>query len=668
MRSLKKRKNKREDELVSLIDSDVVEEVPPGTYVDQKKHSTMGTAVFLFAITKDKKKVVVRLPSKIEEGWERAEVLYFFSKRGSEIFYDTLAHLIEASIKKLFPKAKLAGYNIRDGEVRVDFYLDGSEFSRENAERVVEFAKKLADEAEIKVIDGNPEDELKKRGEDLLAYLSKSMGSPKLIAVNDVVTLCDSELHPKRLGKIDEMYISNLSVSHWQGREDSLLLNSIHVSAFPTSFDRKIFEDRREEAEKRDHVKLGKEMDLFLTSPLVGAGLILWAPNGAAMRRALDEYIVKLHQRRGYQLVSTPHIATTDLFQISGHLAHYKKNMFLFNLDEKENALKPMNCPFHILILKRKKWSYRELPVRYFEMGNVYRYERAGTLHGLTRVRGFVIDDAHIFAREDQIEEEISRILSLIEEIYSAMGLKNYSFNLSLRDPSDKEGYMGSDEIWEHAESSLERALRNMGVSYTKSIGDAAFYGPKIDVIFRDSLGREWQAATIQLDFNLPERFDLTYTDKNNIPRRMVIIHRAILGSLERFIGIMLEQYAGRVPLWLAPIQVSVLPVEEGDEKQVERARQIYEKLMSIGIRATLLTEGRLNPRLREARMLRIPVIAVVGEKEVKSGSISARYITYSEDKNGRYVPKEDEFNFSNDEELIEWIKANISKQTNGVL
>jgi len=386
------------------------------------------------------------------------------------------------------------------------------------------------------------------------------------------------------------------------------------------------------------------------------------------MRRALEEYIVKLHQRRGYQLVATPHIASTDLFQISGHLSHYRQNMFLFTLDDKEHAIKPMNCPFHILILKRKKWSYKELPVRYFEMGNVYRYERAGTLHGLTRVRGFVIDDAHIFAREDQIEQEISQVLSLIREIYEAMGLKDYRFTLSLRDPSDRKSYMGSDEIWEHAESSLENALKKLGLSYTKSIGDAAFYGPKIDVIFRDSLGREWQAATIQLDFNLPVRFDLTYTDRDNSEKRMVIIHRAVLGSMERFIGLLLEQYAGRVPFWLSPIQVAVLPVEESDERQSNRAREIYEKLVSTGIRAVLLSDGRLNPRLREARTMRVPLIAFVGEKEIKSGGISAKFITYGEDEKRRFYPKEESISFENDEELLKWVKETISKQTNGIL
>lgn len=654
--------------MVSLVDDAETKEVAPGFVVNLKYNESLGSSVFLLVITSDKKRKVVRIPATVERDWEKAEVLYFFMKKGNEIFLDAVAHVIEASIKSLFPSAKLAGYSLRDSEVRVDFQLEGKEFSREDAERVIALAKEIAKKGKIEIIEGNVEEELRNRGEDLLASLSKTMSSPKLISVGGIISLCDSDLHPEILGEVEEMWVTNLSVSHWQGREDSLLLNSIHVTAFPTKHDRKIFDEKREEAEKRDHVKLGKEMDIFLTSPLTGAGLILWAPNGAAMRRALDEYIVRLHQRRGYQLVATPHIATTDLFKISGHLSHYRQNMFLFTLDEKEHAIKPMNCPFHILILKRKKWSYKELPVRYFEMGNVYRYERAGTLHGLTRVRGFVIDDAHIFVREDQIEQEISQILSLIREIYTAMGLKEYRFTLSLRDPSDKKSYMGSDEIWEHAESSLKKALRNMGLSYTKSIGDAAFYGPKIDVIFRDSLGREWQAATIQLDFNLPERFDLTYVDKDNTEKRMVIIHRAVLGSMERFIGLLLEQYAGRVPFWLAPIQVAVLPVEESSEEQIKRAKEIYENLIAEGVRASIFTEGRLNPRLREVRMLRIPLVAVIGEKELKSGAITAKYITYSEDDKHRYSPKEESLEFDSYEKMLEWIKTTISKQTNGIL
>ncbi|MEM0112388.1 MAG: threonine--tRNA ligase [Fervidicoccaceae archaeon] len=657
--------------MVSLIDSSEAKEVSPGYIVERKFDDSLGTSIFLLVLTKAKKKEIVGIPAKVEEDWEKAEVLYFFSKKGYEIFMDSIAHLIEASIKRLFPSAKLAGYYVREGEVRVDFYMEGGKISRVDAERIVDLARNIAEKAEIVTVNtssSEAEEELKKSGEDFLASLVRRMGSPKIIVVDGIKTVCDSDLHPKMLGKIEEISLTNISTSHWMGREDSVLLNSIHVAAFPSSRDKAIFEERREEAEKRDHVRLGKEMDIFMTSPLVGAGLILWLPNGAAMRRALDEYIVKLHQKKGYQLVATPHVATTDLFQISGHLSYYRQNMFLFNLDEKEHALKPMNCPFHILILKRKKWSYKDLPIRYFEMGNVYRYERAGTLHGLTRVRGFVIDDAHIFVREDQIEQEISQILSLIREIYSAMGLRDYKFILSLRDPSDKKSYMGSDEIWDHAESSLERAMKEMGLSFTKSIGDAAFYGPKIDVIFTDSLGREWQAATIQLDFNLPERFDLSYVDKDNSLKRMVIIHRAILGSLERFIGIMLEQYAGRVPLWLAPVQVAVLPVEESNSEQVRRAEDIYKFLISSSVRSVLLTEGRLNPRLRDARAMRVPLIAIVGEREMKSGGISAKYITYSEDERRRFVPKEEEIEFSSEKSLLEWIKETISKQTNGVL
>ncbi|HEU97640.1 MAG TPA: threonine--tRNA ligase [Fervidicoccus fontis] len=664
----KRRKSSRGSVLVSLVDGSETKEVSPGFKVDLKLDNNLGSSVFLLVITGEKKRKVVRIPARISGEWEKAEILYFFTKKGSEIFLDTVAHVIEVAIKRLFSSAKLAGFSLKDGEVRVDFYLEDKDFSREDAEKVVSIAKEIAKKERIEVIEANAEEELRKRGEDLLASLSKTMSSPKLLSIGGILTICDSDLHPEVLGEIEEMRLANLSVSHWQGREDSLLLNSIHVAAFPTKHDKKIFDERREEAEKRDHVKLGKEMDIFLTSSLTGAGLILWAPNGAAMRRALDEYIVKLHQKRGYQLVATPHIATTDLFQISGHLSHYRQNMFLFTLDEKEHAIKPMNCPFHILILKRKKWSYKELPVRYFEMGNVYRYERAGTLHGLTRVRGFVIDDAHIFVREDQIEQEISQILSLIQEIYSAMGLREYRFTLSLRDPSDKKSYMGSDEIWEHAESSLEKALENMGLTFTKSIGDAAFYGPKIDVIFRDSLGREWQAATIQLDFNLPERFDLTYMDKDNSEKRMVIIHRAILGSMERFIGLMLEQYAGRVPFWLAPIQVAVLPVEESSEVQVKKSKEIYETLVAEGVRTMLFTEGRLNSRLREVRMLRIPLVAVLGEKEIKSGGVSAKYITYGEDDRHRFSPKEEELEFPSFEEMLKWIKSTISKQTNGIL
>ncbi|AFH43186.1 threonine--tRNA ligase [Fervidicoccus fontis] len=654
---------------ISIIDK--VINIESGRKIDVNPNSKLGSPIFIYAVTKERKKEVFPIDSVVKDDWEKAEVVFFFSKKGLEVFMDTLGHVVEASLKTLYPDYKLAGITVRENEVRIDFFTNGSEFSSEQAEEVIRKAVEIAKNSRVEVDEierSRVEEMLKNSGETFLLDLMKRIEKPKLIKIGNILTICENSIHLPDLSIIKKIEVTNLSTSHWMGREDAPLLTSIHVTGFPSEFDENLYSARKEEAMKRDHVMLGKEMDLFLTSPLVGAGIILWPPNGAIMKRALEDYIVKVHMKKGYQLVSTPVISSAELFKISGHLSHYRQNMFLFNLDEKEHAIKPMNCPFHIIIFKRKKWSYKELPVRYFELGNVHRYERAGTLHGLTRVRGFTQDDAHIFAREDQIEEEISGVLKLTKEIYDTMGLKDYKFILSLRDPSDKESYMGSEEIWQKAEVALENALKSLNVQYTKSIGDAAFYGPKIDVIFTDALGREWQCATIQLDFNLPERFDLTYIDKDNKEKRLVMIHRAILGSIERFIGILLEQYAGRLPLWISPIQVAVLPVEESDPQQVKRAEEINNYLMQSGIRTQLMVEGRLNARLRDARLLRIPLIAVIGKSELENGSLTVSYLTYGEDSDKRYKPKEEKLSFSSEKEFVEWIKNKVREQTGGVL
>ncbi len=658
-------------QLVSISIAEKTLSIQPNGIVKAEKHGKLGSPLFLLVITETDEKKVYKIPVNAGEDWKTGEIVYYFSNTGREVFLDTLAHVIEASVKQLYPEYKLAGREVRENEVRIDFYTNEKPFTKEQVEKIKQTALEIIKEAKIEVISTDKKEVLKTLEEDnekYLAHLAKETRKPVLLKIKDVLTLCDTPIHLPDLSLIKIIEITNVSMTHWLGEEEGDKLYSLHVIGFPSEHDKKIYEKRLEEVKKRDHVILGKEMDVFLTNPVVGAGIILWPPNGAMIKRVLEEYIVKLHLKNDYQLVATPHIATTELFSISGHLAHYKQNMFLFEIDKRPHAIKPMNCPFHIMILKRRKWSYKDLPIRYFEMGNVYRYERAGTLHGLTRVRGFVIDDAHVFVREDQIEEEITKIIQLINEIYTTMGLKDYKFSLSLRDPQDTENFMGSPEIWEHAETALENALKKLGVDYTKEIGEAAFYGPKIDVVFTDALGREWQCATIQLDFNLPERFDLTYIDEDNKEKRMVIIHRALLGSIERFIGILMEQFAGRLPLWLAPIQVAVLPVEESNNTQIKAAEELQKELKSQYIRTILLKEGRLNNRLRQARTLRIPLIVVLGEKELSTGTITATYITYGEDEERRFKPKQEKMSFKDKNEFINWMKQTIRKQTNNIL
>ncbi len=658
--------------MVAIISGEAKINAKPGEKIALKPSPALGSPLYAIVRKKDGSEEVVEHPFVVGDDWEEARVLYYGDDDGKEMLLDMLAHVLQAAVKSIFPHYLLAGHEVRGDEARVDFYTYNKPFTSEELDAIRARAEELASRMRVSASVMSRDEALKviaDWGEPLLyeQVYSGEWKSVALIEMNGFRTVCPRTLHPPSASAVSIIRITNTSMVHWMGEEKGLRLYRIHATCFPSIEDEKLYLEWRRQVELRDHVLLGKEMDLFLTSPLIGAGLILWTPNGARMRRVLEEYVYKLHIMRGYQPVVTPHVASGELFKTSGHLQHFRENMFLFEIEGRLHAIKPMNCPFHIMILKRKKYSYRDLPVRYFELGTVYRYERAGTLHGLTRVRGLTQDDAHIFLREDQIESEILGVLELIREMYSSFGIRNYRFKLSVRG-EDKEGYMGSPEVWEKAEEALEKALRKHGISFVKEEGEAAFYGPKIDVYLKDSLGREWQCGTIQLDFNLPERFDLTYTDADNKERRMVMIHRAVLGSIERFLGVLMEYYAGRLPLWLAPIQAVVLPVEESSAEQHEYARKVHEHLLNAGVRAELLVEGRLNGRLRKARKMRVPLIIVVGRREVKSGSLSVTMIRYGEDEKGMYKPVEEKTSFSSPQELVDWIRKEVERQTNGVI
>jgi len=360
-----------------------------------------------------------------------------------------------------------------------------------------------------------------------------------------------------------------------------------------------------------------------MPSDLIGPGLAVWHPKGAITRKIIEDFLKEVHLKHGYQLVYSPHIAYAGLWSISGHLNFYKEYMYTFDKEGITHVIKPMNCPFHILIYKSRTRSYRELPIRYFELGTVYRFERSGTLHGLMRARGFTQDDAHIFCTKDQLEDEIVGILDLMEKLLSAFGFKEYRVELSTWDPNHPEDYMGSKEIWVYAQQALSSALDRKGYKYKVMLGEAAFYGPKIDVKLVDSIGREWQCSTIQLDFNLPERFNVNYIGQDGREHRVVMIHRALLGSIERFFGILIEHYSGRLPLWLAPIQARVVPVSS---KNMEYARKVLSELLSRGVRADISGErGTLNYRIRESELEKIPIIRVVGRKEEETETVSVR-------------------------------------------
>lgn len=381
--------------------------------------------------------------------------------------------------------------------------------------------------------------------------------------------------------------------------------------------------EEKRELSDADHRILGQQLDLFSISEDVGVGLILWHPKGTLIRNIIRDFWEKEHLKNGYQLVSTPHIARSELWQISGHLDYYKDNMYIFSKDDEECVVKPMNCPFHIQIYKSQPRSYRELPIRYAEWGTVYRYERSGTLHGLMRVRGFTVDDAHIFCTAEQVEQEILNLLDFTKYILRKFGFKEYRVYLSTRDSKQTDKYMGSQHKWKHAQKALARALKNKRILYDEKPGEAVFYGPKIDLNIVDASGRQWQCTTIQFDFNLPKRFNITYVDADGKEHEVVMIHRALLGAVERFFAVLVEHCKGNFPAWLAPIQVAVLPM---NSDCVNYAEKVQRKLQSQGIRAEINgTSSTISYKIRQAELQKIPYMAITGKREIQAEKMAVR-------------------------------------------
>ena len=432
-----------------------------------------------------------------------------------------------------------------------------------------------------------------------------------------------SEINPKAIE------LESVAGAYWRGDSSKAQLQRIYGTAWETPEQLAEYKRRKEEALKRDHRKLGKQLGLFLFSDDVGPGLPLWTPKGTVIRTLLEDFLKQEQIKRGYLSVVTPHIARVDLFKTSGHWQKYKEDMFPMMAEDAKSAeleqgfvLKPMNCPFHIQIYKNELRSYRDLPLRLAEFGTVYRYEQSVELGGLTRVRGFTVDDSHLFVTPEQLDAEFLSVVDLILTVFKSLQLKNFKARLSFRDPeSDK--YIGSNEAWEKAEGAIRRAVETLGMDYFEAPGEAAFYGPKLDFIFQDALEREWQLGTVQVDYNLPERFDLEYTANDGSRQRPVMIHRAPFGSLERLIGILIEEYVGDFPLWLAPVQIRLLPVSD---VQLDYAQSVASQLRSQGIRAEVDTSGeRLGKMIRNAETQKIPIMSVIGAKEAESNSLSVR-------------------------------------------
>jgi threonyl-tRNA synthetase len=534
------------------------------------------------------------------------------------------AHVLATAVRELYPEAGIGfGPPIEDG-----FYYDfdvGKPFTPEDLERIEASMVDVVEADhpfERQVVD-RPEAESQFRDDPLKLERLAEIPEGETISVyrdGPFLDLCRGP-HAPSTGEIQNFKLLSAAGAYWRGDENRQMLQRIYGTAF---FSEEALEDyltRLEEARRRDHRKLGQQLDLFSIQDEIGPGLICWHPKGARIQLELRRWIEALLEKRGYEFVYTPHVSSEALFERSGHLQAYSENMYPSMREEGDTEayrVKPMNCPGHTLIYSARQRSYRDLPLRLSEIANVYRYERSGTLHGLLRVRMLTMDDGHIYCTPDQVEDEIFTAIDLVDEVMKALGLE-YRLDLATR----PEKRIGGDEVWDQAEASLAHALERLGVEYGVDEGGVAFYGPKIDIKFQDAIGREWQGATIQLDFNLPERFELEYIGADNQPHRPVMIHRAIFGTLERFTGVLIEHFAGAFPVWLAPEQVRVLPITDA---HADGASAIVGRLREAGLRAQL--DGRsdtLSYRIRDGEVMKVPYLLVVGDRELEAGTVAAR-------------------------------------------
>ncbi|MEA3475126.1 MAG: threonine--tRNA ligase, partial [Candidatus Cloacimonadota bacterium] len=535
------------------------------------------------------------------------------------------AHIMAQAVKRLYPDVKVAiGPAIDNG-----FYYDFDKktpFTDSDLKKIEEEMQKIIkknfyfERREISRADALKIFEL--QGENYKVELINELPAGETISIyvqGDFVDLCRGP-HLISTNKVKAFKLLKVSGAYWRGDEKNKMLQRIYGISFPTEKELKAHLLKLEEAEKRDHRKLGRELDLFGFYNEVGAGLVHWHPKGGIIRDIIENFWKREHYKAGYDIVYTPHIGKANLWKTSGHLDFYYESMYApMKIDEQDYFIRPMNCPFHIMIYKSKLRSYRELPIKYAELGTVYRYERSGVLHGLMRVRGFTQDDAHIICTPEQLEDEIVKLLDFSMFFLKAFGFKKFEIFLSTR--PDK--FVGKEEDWEKATKSLKKALDISKLPYKIDPGEGVFYGPKIDIKIKDALDRSWQCTTIQFDFNLPERFDMTYIGEDNSEHRPFMIHRALLGSLERFFGVLIEHYAGNFPLWLAPVQVKVIPISNN---HFDYAKKILDELIDSDIRAKInLQNEKVGYKIREAEKEKIPYMIIVGDKEIEDQNISVR-------------------------------------------
>ena len=557
------------------------------------------------------------------------KILKWQDEGGKYAFWHSSAHLMAAATEQLFPGTKFG----IGPPIEVGFYYDldvgGHTLTAEDLLKIEERMYQLAAKNDEYVRE-------EKKWDDAAVYFKERKDPYKIELLDELkgqtitfyhsgefTDLCYGP-HLPTTGKIKAIKLLSIAGAYWRGNEKNKMLQRVYGVTFPNKqeLDQHLF--RLEEAKRRDHRKLGQELELFLLTPKVGGGLPLWLPKGTVIREELEGFMRSEQKKRGYQPVVTPHIGNISLYKTSGHYPYYKESQFTpVKVEEEEYLLKPMNCPHHFMIYAAKPRSYRDLPVRLAEFGTCYRYEQSGELNGLIRVRCFTQDDSHMFLRQDQLKQELLGVIDLIQLVFNTLGFSDFKTRLSFRDPKNKEKYGGEDSLWIQAEKDIKEAADEAKLDYYIGIGEAAFYGPKIDFMVRDVLGRTWQLGTVQVDYVMPERFDLEYTGADGQKHRPVVVHRAPFGSLERFIGVLIEHFAGEFPLWLAPVQAAILPIAD---QYFEYAKEVYNQFKAAGIRAELDERNeKIGYKIRDWEMKKVPYMLVVGEKEKAANSISVR-------------------------------------------
>jgi threonyl-tRNA synthetase len=547
-----------------------------------------------------------------------------------EVYRHSSAHLLAAAVLELFPETKLGHGPPTDTGFFYDFYRP-TPFTPEDLQKIEKKMQELVQQDIPYAREFLPRNEglakFKGEGDFMKTHFIEQFTKPdekiSIYKTGKFLDFCRGP-HIPSTGKIKAFKLLNIAGAYWLGDEKNPQLQRIYGTSFFSKKDLDDFLNKQEEAKKRDHRVLGQQLDLFSIQELAGPGLIFWHPKGGIIRKEMEDWMRSEYLKRGYSLVYTPHVARRQLWQTSGHEGYYAQNMFdVMELEDAEYRMKPMNCPFHILIYKDSLKSYRDLPVRLGELGTVYRYERSGVMHGLLRVRGFTQDDAHIFCTPEQIEKEIADCVEFARDVLKDFGFDKFQTELSTWNPADRRNFVGSDEQWNGATSSLEKVLKELNIEYTVIPGEAAFYGPKIDIKLVDAIGRLWQLSTVQFDFNLPQRFGLEYVAEDGSRKQPVMVHRALYGSVERFFGVLIEHYAGAFPVWLSPVQTVLIPISE---RHAEYANKVASQLKEIGVRVQVDARNeKMNAKIREHAMQKVPFLLVVGDKEAEAGKVNVR-------------------------------------------